>query len=263
MTASIVRGQSGGLYPKYHCYRCRGKGTSHKRDTVDEAFIRLLSTLEFNPDLNVAFEEALKQNWLLEQHESKLAKDRIERRISKLQAEDDAIARKNVTGLLNDAQTSRLLKKNEQERADLRVQLKDYDFLDSDLDRVISFGLDALQNIGRVWADTNNPAVQREFQNWLFPVGLRWNGESFGTLEELSLNLCLTTKARIPLKKSNVVDPGGIEPPSERRVGVVDERSVPRVFLGALPGEILRDATWQVSWSQECQADSCVTAIGV
>lgn len=211
MTASSPRG-NGGRYPKYHCSRCRGIGTSHDKKLVEERFVELLNEVAYHPTMTEALVVAIEENWLLEQrgNASEIAKQR--RRLIALDEDDIAIGLKNRSGVYQDDFTKKLLATNNLERTQIKLELGRQTYPEQEVEKVIEFGASSLQHISTIWSDLDDLHVKQRFQKWLFPVGLQWNGENFGTIENIELNLSLSLKKQLLSKNCTLVIPRGVEP---------------------------------------------------
>ena len=211
MTASCPRG-NGGRYPKYHCAHCRGTGTSHDKTLVEEQFVGLLNKFEYDPSITDALVTAIVENYAYEQRSnaSELAKKK--RRLFELDVDDDEIARKNRKGVFTDQHTKRLLATNNHERTNIKIELNQQTYPEQEVEKVIEFGTASLQKIGSIWTDLDDLPVKQRFQTWLFPVGLRWNGENFGTIENIETNLSLSLNRRFSAQNYTLVAPRGVEP---------------------------------------------------
>jgi len=207
MTGSAPRG-NGGRYPKYHCAKCRGVGTSHDKDKVEGQFVRMLNGLEYQEDMKEALVVAIEENWAVEQNNSRKLVAKLKKRVQELDTLDNEIARKNLNGVFSDAHTKTLLAENNLERTEIKLELGQYNNLDQDLEEVVEFGLSSLQRIGTIWQELDDIYVKQRFQKWLFPAGTTWNGEDFGTSQ---LPLCLSIKKELSEENSLLVIPRRIE----------------------------------------------------
>ena len=207
MTASSPRG-NGGKYPKYHCSQCRGKGTSHDKALLEDKFVQLLNGFEYQTELKDALVVAIEENWAHDRQSQKKHITKLKKRLTQLDAVDDEIARKNIMGVFTNEHTKKLLAQNSLERTQLKLDLSQYDYLDRDLEHVIEFGASTLENMGIIWQQLDDIFVKQRFQKWLFPAGIVWNGQDFGTSQ---IHLCLSIKKDLSEEKSLVVIPRRVE----------------------------------------------------
>lgn len=207
MSGSSPRG-NGGRYPKYHCPKCRGEGTSHSKELVENEFVTYLNTLEYQHDLKDALVVAIEENWAMEQQSSRRLVRKLKKRLLELDGLDNEIARKNLNGVFNDEHTKKLLAQNNLERIEIKLELGKYQNLDKDLEEIIEFGASSLEQIGSIWSDLEDIFVKQRFQKWLFPSGIVWNGEKFGTND---LPLCVSIKQKLRGENSLMVTSRRIE----------------------------------------------------
>jgi site-specific DNA recombinase len=208
MTGSAPRG-NGGRYPKYHCAYCRGKGTSHSKDSVEARFRELIDQFEYQSELKDALIEAVKANWEFRLSTTKQLTNKLEREILELKARDDLITDKNLKGVYSDEKTKGMLANIQLEITKRQLEINDYKELDEDLEEIVEYGFSSLERIGNVWESMQDIEVKQRFQSWLFPAGLQYDGVEFGTT---ALPLCVSIKKDFSEEKSLMVIPRGIEP---------------------------------------------------
>ena len=86
---------------------------------------------------------------------------------------------------------------------------------------LLEFGLDKLVDLKQTLNDIKEPEIRFRFQKWLFPVGLTYDGEKFGTAQmPLIFRLKKNTLAGILTQKSNLVAPVGLEPTTQGSSGL-------------------------------------------
>ena len=74
---------------------------------------------------------------------------------------------------------------------------------------VVEYGLAVLGNLGVVWDQLEDIEIKQRFQEFIFPSGLSYDGQIFGTA---NLPLCIRTKD-VSLKKNYaLVGHSGLEP---------------------------------------------------
>ncbi len=85
--------------------------------------------------------------------------------------------------------------------------------IDYDVDEILIEGLEALTNLSKTLDDIEEPEKKFRFQKWLFPEGLTYGGEKFGTTKiPLILRLKKNTLSGILTESSSLVVPTGLEP---------------------------------------------------
>ena len=208
MTASAPRG-NGGRYPKYHCHLCRGVGTSHNKTTVETRFKTYINYMSYPGELKEGLVVAIMGNWEQEQQVNRKQIAKLKKRLLELDAEDNEIGRKNIAGVFSDEHAKKMLAANSLERTKINLELSGYDYLDQDLEEMIEDGASSLEDISALWEGLEDIHIKQRFQKWLFPLGVVYDGEKFGTSQ---LPLCISIKKDLSNEKSLLVDPTGFEP---------------------------------------------------
>jgi site-specific DNA recombinase len=207
MTASSPRG-NGGVYPKYHCPTCRKKGTSYDRDDTEKRFVEYASGIQYSPPLHDALSTAIELALGQRRKSSSGKVKQLKSRLAELEDMEMQIGEKNLKGIYSDVYTQKLLRKNAKDVSEIIEQLGEIKTYSTEHEDVIQFGLSALSNVGSVWLQVKDVYVKDRFQKWLFPAGLEFDGEKFGTTV---LPLCLSIKNDLSEEKSLLVTPRRVE----------------------------------------------------
>lgn len=202
MTGSAPRG-NGGVYYKYHCSHCRGKGTSHSKQVVEQKFRELLDGYEYQPELKDALVEAIATNWEFRMLSNRKEVRRLEKEILELKARDKLIVNKNLTSVYSDEKTKELLADNNLDIAKRQMELNDIKELDEDVSDIVEFGFSSLQRSGSIWEEMEDVEIKQKFQKWFFPAGIEYDGQQFGTA---ILPLCISIKKDLSEEKSLLVN---------------------------------------------------------
>lgn len=203
LTASSPRG-NGGVYPQYHCPKCRGRGTAYGRDRTESNFVSHLNRFNYTDDIKDALRTAIDLTIEDREKSSKTQMRQLERRLLELQGQEIQIGEKNLKGLYKDDVTARMLRKNETEQKQVSSDLADLQLTIYDTGDVLDFGLNKLSGIGYTWQEIDDVYIKVRFQKWLFPVGISYNGEKFGTSQ---MPLCVSIKNDLSEEKSLLVSP--------------------------------------------------------
>jgi len=126
-----------------------------------------------------------------------------------LKAKRDQIVEKNLRGIINDHDTRELLDRNNLTITELKIELDQYSNFEDNTIEVVEYGLAVLGNLGVVWDQLEDLEIKQRFQNFLFPSGLSYDGQIFGTV---NLPLCIRTKDASIKKNYALVDISGINP---------------------------------------------------
>ena len=90
-----------------------------------------------------------------------------------------------------------------------KLRLRDAELDDLDVEAVLAFAERLLTNMSRSW-NHMNPEQKRRFQSLLFPKGITFDGERFGTAETSTLFRMLEPATDVT---GSLASPGGFEPP--------------------------------------------------
>ena len=101
-----------------------------------------------------------------------------------------------------------MLATNNLERTQIKLELGGYEYLDQDLEVLIETAADSLEDIGATWEALEDIHIKQRFQRWLFPAGVVYDGEKFGTSQ---LPLCISIKKDLPNGKSLLVAGARVE----------------------------------------------------
>lgn len=208
MTASPNRG-NGGVYYKYHCAHCRGKGTSHPKQKIETRFREHINGFEYQDVLKDALMEAISVNWEYRTASSHKEVRKLEGKKTELKAREKQIIDKNLKGVYDDKRTQELIAENDLALVRLQIDINDLAGQDEDVTEIAEFGFSSLQRIGTIWEEElQDVEIKQRFQKWLFPVGIPFDGENFGTTD---IPLCLSIKKDFSEEKSLLVIPRRIE----------------------------------------------------
>ena len=193
-------------YAHYHCRSCKKSNVSP--ETVHAEFQNFLHQHAVGQDfagmLKIAIEENMRSS--TESTESKRSK--LARRILELQGEQDAIAQKNISGIVDDETARRMIafkKKSIVECEYERVQLPS---ASQQLGGVIEYGLRILQDPRTAW-DKFSLLQKQRFQILLFPDGVTFANGKCGSAKT---SLILQTQIHLREEGGLVVTPRGVEP---------------------------------------------------
>lgn len=212
MTGSSPRG-NGGVYPKYHCPKCKGMKISYDVSRVDSEFIEYSKRITIKNDIKAALKEAILLNLGNEALTNEKEVKKLNKRLVAIKAEKGIVVQKNIMNILPDQTTREQLAEYEREEASIKMRLHQFEAKSEDADELLSFGINKLSNLAETFAAIDDPAVRFRFQKWLFPTGLSYDGEKFGTTTlPLILRVKQNTLAGALPDKSLLVIPPGIEP---------------------------------------------------
>ena len=212
LTASWSRG-NGGKFAYYRCTYC--KGVNYRRDDdkkghegVETKFISLLKTYSYKQELKQALIKAIEVNLDYRNLENKKRISEIEKALLTLNATEKQIAEKNFKGVISDPLAKKLLEENEAKITELTLELDAHRDSKDDVMKVVEHSISLLEDISNVWLRVDLETKKR-FQKFLFPQGLPFDGEKFGTAQ---LAYCIEPKWTSAPQKLHDVSRTGFEP---------------------------------------------------
>jgi DNA invertase Pin-like site-specific DNA recombinase len=196
-------------YPYYHC-RTRGcKARSYPVAAVEDEFRRFIEQLQPKPDIVSAVCQAAIATWKKTRAAEEEDKAVIKRRLSELngrkaQVRESLIYRREITKQDYEEEMQRITS----EIVTAEMQLEHSTTTAMDLDAIVSFAEHFLNNAGSMWAESS-PEMKLKIQHALFPTGVHFDGEAFGTSRT---NLVFSELAPILEPIEGMVAHTGFEP---------------------------------------------------
>lgn len=74
-----------------------------------------------------------------------------------------------------------MLAKYEAEEVKINLQLNNMDTSMDNAEDLLEFGIKKLTNLSQTFQEIKDENIRSRFQKWLFPAGLIYDGEKFGT----------------------------------------------------------------------------------
>lgn len=130
-----------------------------------------------------------------------------------IEAEKDVLLDKIINGTISDATGKQRLNKYDQELIKLRMDLNTINEKIEDAEELMEFGISKLTNLSQTIEEIEDINVRARFQKWLFPAGITYDGEIFGTTQiPLIYRVNKNALADAFVTNSRLVIPRGIEP---------------------------------------------------
>lgn len=212
LTGSHPRG-NGGSYSKYHCPKCTGQGISYNVAEVEERFLQYTEAIELKNDVKEAMREAIRLNLGVTQKRNEKASRSLNNRLTVIKAEKKELTLKNIKGVVSDATAQDLLLDYETEETEIRLKLNQINTGIEDTEELLEFGLEKLSSLAQTFQTIDDVNIRFRFQKWLFPIGLDYDGEKFGTSQlPLIYRLNKNTLAGVLADGNTMVTPAGFEP---------------------------------------------------
>src|SRR5690606_3343935 len=99
--------------------------------------------------------------------------------------------------------TKKILDETLKEKTEIKLKINQLNDDVEDAEEVVEFGKSKLSAIGEAWKQIEDMNVKSRFQKWLFPAGLTFDGEIFGTSQ---IPLCLSIKKELSEENSLLVN---------------------------------------------------------
>ena len=180
LTGSKSRG-NGGYYAKYHCPKCVGQGISYDVDSVNTNFIEYTKAISLSNDIKEALREAIILNLGEVRAQNENSAKRINKRLLVIKTEKKEIILKSIKGVISDATAQELLIDYEAEEVNLKLEVSKLSSNLEDADEILEFGMSKLGNLAETFESIEDITIRARFQKWLFPAGVVYDGEKFGT----------------------------------------------------------------------------------
>lgn len=208
LTGSWSTSRSSLAYPYYHCRRgCEGVRAS--KGALEDQFLRLLDSLRPTDECLAFLNHAVLDAWQDARRNALDARNAVERRLAEVRTKlarlDEAyLYERSVDQATYLSQRDKL---REQETV-IQFEVSDATIESYDVEGLLRFGEHLLTHASALWS-ASDPEQRRRIQTVLFPTGLAWSNEGFGT--------AVTCLAFYNLEENlgglgSVVDQAGIEP---------------------------------------------------
>jgi site-specific DNA recombinase len=178
LTASWSKGRTN-RYPYYHCRAC--KAVKVRKERLELQFVELLARLQPNEGYLRLFRAIVLDVWKSRQAEAVQARRAAQARSDALQRRLNEVDE----AFIHEKRIDRATYERQRDRLREDIALAEMDCGDAKLEEldvlgVLAFAEHALTNASRLWLDASLDQKQR-FQSVMFPDGLRFDGEEFGT----------------------------------------------------------------------------------
>jgi site-specific DNA recombinase len=178
LTAAFSAGNGG----TYGYYRCRDNHVKAPYEDVHRAFVARLESMQPEPGLMRLFRGIVNDVWRSRHEDARLVRARLQAEVDKLQVRKDRLCDRYLDDRLDDATYQEQHDRLQIAIGDARLRLTEAQEGEGDVEGVLDYAEYALRNAARLWEGFE--AEQRiAFQHLLFPDGLPFDGETFGTTE--------------------------------------------------------------------------------
>ena len=178
LTGSWSKGRTK-KYAYYHCRKCRHVKTAKR--VLEGRFVELLSTLRPEPGYMHLFNAIIMDAWKNRQSETQQVRERLQSVVRQKRERLDRIDE----AFLHERSIDRTTYERQRDQHREQVALAEMELNDAvldqlDIDGVLAFAEHVVTNAARLWTELDLVQKQR-LQQVLFPEGLRFDGEKFGT----------------------------------------------------------------------------------
>ncbi len=207
LTAAWSTGRS----KKYPYYRCHGCGAVNvRKEVLEEGFLELLGSLRVRESRVRLFREIVLDAWRGRFKTAKAALRKQEKQAEQLEAEKERLVDLLLKKLIDEDTYRQRIDKTKTQLALAKMDERTCEAESLDIEAVLAFAGRMLLEPAKMWQCGSLEQRQR-LQELLFPDGLAWNGENFGTVVTCSVVQHLQDNTP---QETALVPPRGVEPRS-------------------------------------------------
>ncbi len=183
----LTGSRSKGRNKRYAYYHCTKKGHQNiRKEILEEKFINFLNIVKPNEKTMKRFESIIKKVWDERQVAGKGQKRRIDKEIASLKAKQQRITALVIDGTFDKSTFQQQKQELDGEIAVKTIELNELVTDMNDVSSCINYCTDFVQNLDKLWLDSNVDLKQR-FQNIIFPEGIYFENGIIGTTKMCSL----------------------------------------------------------------------------
>lgn len=168
-------------YPYYRCPTKECKSVNIRSEKLEELFLTKLSTIQPGVGVVKLFGEVLKDVWDIRQEESRKLSANLRRRIDQILVQRERLEGARIfERSINQDTYERQARKVSESLTDAQMELAGCEGMRVDLKALLSHALPMLSTLKSSWQSGDLPLKQK-LQAAIFPSGLKFDSESFGT----------------------------------------------------------------------------------
>ena len=179
VTAGMSTGKAKKKFGYYRCHRANGH-MNIRAEKVEDAFVDLLGRLTPSPERMALIERVFRASWTERLQGASAESASLKKELAKQEARKTRILEQMADGILDAGDFATLRKQTADAIAEIRQRLGVADANVLDLDSAIEYLMHLLLNTQYLW-QTNDLRAKQKLQRRLFPHGLTWTEEGFGT----------------------------------------------------------------------------------
>lgn len=207
VTASVSKGGSGNRHGYYRCHRVKGH-INVRADVVEGAFLDLLDRLAPRPERLQILQRVFRHVWSERRLSSESDATALRREITVLTTRKARALEQLTDGVIQPDDYKRLTERTSVSLANLKEQLAAIEAADFDVEAALDYLIHVLWNARTTW-EMSNLADRKRLQTRLFPAGLVYDSEGFGTPVTHSIYSLLGDESVL---ESELASPTGFEP---------------------------------------------------
>lgn len=214
LTGSSSRGRRGVRYPYYHHPKqdC-AKARFIPKETFEQLFVEFLDEITPSEKYERSFKAIVTDIWQSNYKKFNEDNDKTGKEIKTLEQERQKVFDLHRSGTYSDKEFLEQKRITNEKIYQKRRLLQDNHIEEFDMEEALNYCFQFVRGTSKVWLrmrDGNTGHLLR-FQKQVFPERISFDGEKFGTPD---LALAYRLNQRYGAKKSSLVPPEGIEPPS-------------------------------------------------
>jgi site-specific DNA recombinase len=210
LTGSSSRGRTK-RYAYYHCVNHSCKAPNIRKSEMEEKFLALIERLQPLPSYLRLFREIVLDVWKDRQTAANTIAAALSLRLRELEEKKQRVIEAFLHRHEIDKETyQNQLDRTREEIAVAELELHDAKLEEFDMDASLGFATSVLSNAARFWIECSHDQKER-FQRILFPEGLIFEGDGFGTPATC---LAFSYLREVALSNSSLASRTGVEPVS-------------------------------------------------
>ena len=208
----LAASHSKGRSKRYGNYRCRNEDclkVKLRKETLEGEFVELLAKVQPKPRYLKLLRAIILDSWKQQQAEAERLSRNLDQRIEDLKVCKDRLVDAFVHRQVLDEETYReQVSRIDRDITVARLERHEADLEALDVEGVVAFAERVLGDLARLWQELG-PQQRLKLQGVVFPEGLTYDGESFGTAVTSPVFSYLR---EISTQKEGVASPTGFEP---------------------------------------------------
>ena len=210
LTGALSTGKSGRRYGYYRCFKAAGH-VNVGAERVEQDFIALLERLQPRPDRMTLIQSIFERVWREKSDSRSDTATALKTELERLETKKRNVLTQMAEGNLRADDFKPLYNSISSELEEVRIRLSSAESTELDLETALEYLKYQFWNTHILWQQSDLAGKVR-LQQAIFPKGVIWSSEGFGTPETHSIfSLLPAYEAEEPV----LVGPEGFEPPTK------------------------------------------------